>query len=214
MYFIANKATKWESYSQNNEKIAKCDKKYTNLVKNELILLKCCFVCTILKLVKHKGLIVLEEVMKFNQATDYAFRMVLHMSTLPPGEKMTGAELATAQMIPERFLLKIMRMLIKAGIMRSYRGVDGGFALKKSPDEITLWDVICAVEGDAYLQKCLYDPASCNKSCMGHCAVNEARGTIQNALEQQLTSVSFGELASRELELHGMEKTCACAHKA
>lgn len=69
--------------------------------------------------------------MKLNQATDYAFRMVLHMSLLPNGTKITGGELAKAQKIPDRFLLKIMRNLISGNIMQSFRGVDGGFALAR-----------------------------------------------------------------------------------
>lgn len=70
--------------------------------------------------------------MRLNQATDYAFRMVLHMAVLPEGSKITGGVLAREQVIPERFLLKIMRSLIAAGIMKSYRGVDGAFHLTKS----------------------------------------------------------------------------------
>ena len=76
--------------------------------------------------------------MKLNQATDYAFRMVLHMALLPSGTKLTGSVLAEQELIPERFLLKIMRSLIAAGIMKSFRGVDGGFALNRDPQEISL----------------------------------------------------------------------------
>ena len=148
--------------------------------------------------------------MKLNQATDYAFRMVLHMSMMPEGFKITGSELAGAEMIPERFLLKIMRMLIQAEIMQSFRGVDGGFALKKNPKDINLLDVIRAVEGEAYLQRCLYDPESCNKSCMGHCAVNEAMATIQDELASHLREVNFADLAEREKEIQGITSLCAC----
>ena len=136
--------------------------------------------------------------MKLNQATDYAFRMVLHMALLPSGSKITGAVLAEQELIPERFLLKIMRSLIAAGIMKSFRGVDGGFALNRSPQEISLLDVIIAVEGDAYLQRCLYDVGSCSKSCKGHCAINEAMGVIQHQLVNQLEAVNFKTLAQRE----------------
>ncbi len=136
--------------------------------------------------------------MKLNQATDYAFRMVLHMALLPSGTKLTGSVLAEQELIPERFLLKIMRSLIAAGIMKSFRGVDGGFALNRDPQEISLLDVIRAVEGDAYLQRCLYDVGSCSKSCKGHCAINEAMGTIQDQLINQLEMVNFKTLAQRE----------------
>ena len=140
--------------------------------------------------------------MKLNQATDYAFRMVLHMSMMPEGFKITGSELAGAEMIPERFLLKIMRMLIQAEIMQSFRGVEGGFALKKNPKDINLLDVIRAVEGEA----------SCNKSCMGHCAVNEAMATIQDELASHLREVNFADLAEREKEIQGITSLCACGN--
>lgn len=136
--------------------------------------------------------------MKLNQATDYAFRMVLHMSLLPTGQKVTGGALAEQELIPERFLLKIMRSLIAAGIMKSFRGVDGGFSLNREPKDISMLDVIRAVEGETYLQRCLYDVGSCSKACMGQCAVNEAMAVIQDQLVEQMQSVTFDKLAARE----------------
>jgi len=104
-------------------------------------------------------------------------------------------------MIPERFLLKIMRSLIAAGIMKSFRGVDGGFALNREPKDISMLDVIRAVEGDTYLQRCLYDVGSCSKACMGQCAVNEAMSVVQAELVRQMESVTFDKLAVREKEI-------------
>lgn len=140
--------------------------------------------------------------MKLNQATDYAFRMVLHMSLLPYGTKITGGELAKAQNIPDRFLLKIMRNLIAGKIMQSFRGVDGGFALAKKPKDITLLSVIEAVEGKTYLQRCLYDSESCSRGCHGRCSVQEAFGSTQYNLVKELDAVDFETLAKREREIH------------
>ncbi len=103
--------------------------------------------------------------MRLNQATDYAFRMVLYLATCPEGTKITGAALAEKQNIPERFLLKIMRSLTAADIMKSYRGVEGGFALQRDPKDITLYDVIDAVEGQTQLQRCLADTDACTRGC-------------------------------------------------
>ena len=153
--------------------------------------------------------------MKFNQATDYAFRMIVHMSMLPVGTKKTGVELARAECSPERFLLKIMRSLIHAKIMKSYRGVEGGFALQREPKDITLLDVVVAVEGDAYLQKCLYDVDSCSRGCQGHCALHECIGAIQTKLIEMLESENFATLAMREKkirsELHICSDSAQCA---
>lgn len=140
--------------------------------------------------------------MKMNQATDYAFRMVLHMCLLPYGTKITGGELAKAQSIPDRFLLKIMRNLIQNGIMQSFRGVDGGFALAKRPADITLYDVVYAVEGSSYIQRCLYDSESCSRGCHGHCAIQERFASIQAKMIQEMKAADFETLAKREREVH------------
>jgi len=55
--------------------------------------------------------------LKFNQATDYAFRILLYMSTLPFGTRKVGSELARTSKIPERFLLKIRKTLMAQSIL-------------------------------------------------------------------------------------------------
>ncbi|PNH22550.1 transcriptional regulator [Megasphaera hutchinsoni] len=143
--------------------------------------------------------------MKLNQATDYAFRMVLYLASLPEGAKITGASLAEKQNIPERFLLKIMRSLTAAGIMKSYRGVEGGFALNRSAKEITLFDVIEAVEGQTELQRCLQDLGSCTRACSGMCSIYTAFADIQRDLAMKLKSINFYDLAAQEADAMGIE---------
>ena len=141
--------------------------------------------------------------MRLNQATDYAFRMVLYLATCPEGTKITGAALAEKQNIPERFLLKIMRSLTAADIMKSYRGVEGGFALQRDPKDITLYDVIDAVEGQTQLQRCLADPDACTRGCGGMCSLYNAFEEIQNDLAAKLKSVNFADLAAKEMAMSG-----------
>ena len=136
--------------------------------------------------------------MRLNQATDYAFRMVLYLAALPEGTKITGAALAEKQNIPERFLLKIMRSLTAAGIMKSYRGVEGGFALQRAPKDITLFDIIEAVEGQTELQRCLHDMDSCTRGCSSMCSIYAAFADIQRDLAKKLKSINFEDLAKQE----------------
>ena len=133
--------------------------------------------------------------MQLNQATDYAFRAVLHLSALPPGEKVTAQTIATAQEIPMRFLLKIMRSLTQAKIIKSFRGVEGGYALAKPPEKITLLDVIEAIEGPIRINRCLLDQSYCTKHWAPHCPVHYILEKIQNNLIQELADHNFAELA-------------------
>lgn len=143
--------------------------------------------------------------MKLNQATDYAFRMVLYLASFPEGTKVTGAALADKQNIPERFLLKIMRSLTAAGIMKSYRGVEGGFSLNRSAKKITLFDIIEAVEGQTELQRCLHDMGSCTRSCSGMCSIYTAFADIQRDLAMKLKSINFYDLAAQEAKAVGVK---------
>lgn len=132
--------------------------------------------------------------MTINQATDYAFRAVLYMAK-QPAERITEArQIANDETIPMRFLLRIMPALIKAGIVRSQRGVGGGYYLARDPDEITFLDVIEAVEGPIYLNRCFKDYSYCSKHGAPGCAVHQELASIQSVLAEELKRHNFGDL--------------------
>lgn len=133
--------------------------------------------------------------MRLNQATDYAFRAVLYLAQLPPGEVVEAQVIARRECIPMRFLLKILRLLTKAGIVDSYRGVGGGYALARPPAEITLLDVLVAVEGPVQINRCLVDAEFCSKQGPPHCPVHRVLGSIQETLVQEFKRYNFAQLA-------------------
>ncbi len=136
--------------------------------------------------------------MQLNQGTDYAFRVILHLSMLPEGSVVSGQLIAEKQRIPVRFLQKIMRQLTAAGLTRSFRGIEGGFALLKKPQEISLLDVITAMEGTLLIQRCLQDETECSRSCARQCAVHRVLEDVQNVLTAGLTAATFDVLAAEE----------------
>lgn len=133
--------------------------------------------------------------MKLNQATDYAFRAVLYLSRLPWGEVVEARIIAEQEHIPMRFMLKILRMLTRAGIVESYRGVGGGYALAKMPREITLRDVVEAVEGPVHVNRCLIAPDECNKRNTAKCAIHKALFSIQQTINDKLEEYNFETLS-------------------
>lgn len=132
--------------------------------------------------------------MNINQATDYGFRAVLFLAQQPQGVVVEAQTIANSQVVPMRFLLKIMPSLIKAGIVRSQRGVGGGYALARHPKEITLLDVLEAIEGPIYLNRCLLDEVLCSKQGPPSCQVHQALGEIQQRLSSDFASYSFADL--------------------
>lgn len=85
--------------------------------------------------------------MRISAKADYAVRAAVELAATP-GERPVKAErIATAQEIPLNFLENILGELRHAGIVRSHRGAEGGFRLARAPDQVTIADIIRAVEG-------------------------------------------------------------------
>jgi Rrf2 family protein len=79
--------------------------------------------------------------------TDYALRAALELAAAPDERPVKGERIATAQAIPLRFLENILMQLRHAGLVESRRGADGGYRLARPPADVTLADVIRAIDG-------------------------------------------------------------------
>ncbi|MGO0123133.1 RrF2 family transcriptional regulator [Desulfothermobacter acidiphilus] len=143
--------------------------------------------------------------MRLSQAADYAIRVVLNLAMRPSGEVVCAQILAREESIPLRFLLKVVRDLTRAGIVRSYRGVGGGFALARPASTITLREVWEAVEGPIRLNRCFIDADYCSKKWAHVCPVHEVLGKLQFLLREELERYDFATLAERARELQSKE---------
>ncbi|SHH98698.1 transcriptional regulator, BadM/Rrf2 family [Sporobacter termitidis DSM 10068] len=132
--------------------------------------------------------------MKITQEGDYALRVVLYLSNKGVGEIVEAKVIAGEVVIPLRFLLKLLRKLTVAGILHSHRGVGGGYALARDPADITLFDVIDAIDGPLYINRCLYDKAYCTLNRTETCAVHGALEKIQVRLLSELKGVTFKDM--------------------
>ena len=85
--------------------------------------------------------------MRVSAKTDYALRAALELAAAPDEKPVKGERIATAQAIPLRFLENILMQLRHAGLVESRRGADGGYRLARPPADVTLADVIRAIDG-------------------------------------------------------------------
>lgn len=138
--------------------------------------------------------------MNITQESDYAIRAVLIISKIGENDRIEAKKIAEEGSIPLRFLLKLLRKLTQSGLIVSYRGINGGYALGKSAHEIFLKDIIEAIEGDININKCLANVQSCNANKKGACSVYVELNRIQKILIEELTRKSIAEL--RELPLN------------
>lgn len=137
--------------------------------------------------------------MRITQEADYALRVVLFLANLGYGEKIDAKTISDREVIPLRFLLKLLRKLTKSGVLTSYRGVNGGYALNREPKHITLKDVIEAIDGPIYVNRCLYDKENCTAKKNGNCVVHNALSKVQQSINKELEEINFERLINEDI---------------
>lgn len=130
----------------------------------------------------------------FTQETDYAFRTILYLSQNGQGVRVNAQTISEEVKIPHRFLLKFLQKLKQAGLVESFMGVHGGYALAKDPYKISLLDVVEAVDGPVAINRCLINPELCNRKGTSYCPVHSELNIIQEKFTHDLRSVTFGAM--------------------
>ncbi len=108
--------------------------------------------------------------MELSRQADYAIRTIMELARVPQGRLLQTREIARRQEIPVKYLPTIVRTLARAGIVRTLRGSQGGITLARIPDQISLLDVIEAIDGPVLLNRCQIRPGECGgvKPCRLH----------------------------------------------
>lgn len=124
--------------------------------------------------------------------SDYAVRIVSCLTEA--NKRMDAKTIAEKTCVTLRFALKILRKLVASGIVKSYKGTQGGYELAKTPSEITLRDVIETVEGTYCLSRCLQEDYSCTRGMSGNCKYQKVFSEISEAVRTKLSSYTFADL--------------------
>jgi Rrf2 family protein len=128
--------------------------------------------------------------MKLSRTVTYALQATLQLAQAEPGEPIPCSRLAAEGAMPERFLLQILRSLVTHGILQSTRGVEGGYTLDRSPEEISLLDIIEAVDGPMNTK--LPFAESMSNECQSR--LRDALCSIASTARQQLQEVKVAHL--------------------
>ncbi len=117
----------------------------------------------------------------FSQTVEYALRAVVHLAATVPDPQTTEA-IAKATRVPQAYLSKVLQSLVQAGIVKSQRGMGGGMALAKKPAELTILEVVNAVDPIRRIKTCPLDLASHGVNlCPLHRRVDNALAMVEDA---------------------------------
>jgi Rrf2 family protein len=131
--------------------------------------------------------------MQLTREGDYGIRSVLYLARQPYKKISFVTEISEEYKIPRSFLAKILQKLVKAKIVRSYRGVKGGFSLARQAKDISVLDVLEAIEGRLAMNICLADKKKCDFS--RNCPIHSVWASVQSKVVEVLKKSNFEDLS-------------------
>jgi Rrf2 family protein len=133
--------------------------------------------------------------MQITRQADYAIRAVRYLAKQEPNQRSATSTVAKEMKIPPSFLAKIISQLSIAGLLHTSRGARGGVTLARAPGDISLLDVVEAIDGPILLNECVGDPANCEFS--DDCMVHPIWKEVQESLVKRLSESRFDQLSSK-----------------
>lgn len=134
--------------------------------------------------------------MQLTRAADYAVRVMIHLAGMPAGTRASRSELASAADCPEQFLSKVLQNLTRAGLIVSRRGNTGGFEMPPDRPEVSMLQVVEAIEGPLHLNTCLGTRNGCSRQ--GWCTAHKTWEDAQEAVTAVLSRAIISALARSE----------------
>jgi Rrf2 family protein len=132
--------------------------------------------------------------MQLTRAADYAVRVLIYLASQPARTRASRSGLAEAAECPEQFLSKVLQNLTRAGLVVSHRGNTGGFELPVGRQDVSLLEVVEAIEGPVRLNLCLTSSEACARH--GGCPAHTVWLEAQNAMLDVLQRCTIRDLAN------------------
>jgi len=130
-----------------------------------------------------------------SRETDYAARVLLHLARQPAEQRTTAQQIAGQCLIPRGMVRRVVTRLGAAGLAATARGSDGGITLARPASQISLLDVVEAMEGPLALNACTVNPGICPLTPT--CPVHEVWGVARQELRAILARTTFDRLAQK-----------------
>ncbi len=130
--------------------------------------------------------------MQITRQADYAVRAMLYLSKIGPEQRASTSQIAEQKQIPPSFLAKIVSQLSVAGLLQTSRGARGGVSLARPAGEISLLDVVEAIDGPILLNECVGEHNSCEFGSA--CPMKPVWCDAQKELVNRLGETTFANL--------------------
>ena len=153
--------------------------------------------------------------MIYSRSAEYAIRAFVYLAQVDQGKFVMARQIAADTDIPGHFLAKILQQLARKGFLRSSKGPTGGFSLKRPADEVSLYDIVDAVDGTTDYERCIGGQSDCNDQapCGLHESWKRLRGDIIKYLEETTIADVASSMQEKVRALARMKKRKLAAKK-
>jgi FeS assembly SUF system regulator len=130
---------------------------------------------------------------KLSRTTDYGIVLMAHLAQSGVGAQHNAREVAERTGLPAPMVSKILKALARADLLTSNRGSKGGYSLARSPEDISVPEMIAALEGPIGLTECAVHPGACSQE--SSCHVREPWQRINQVVRDALARITLADLA-------------------
>lgn len=135
-----------------------------------------------------------DHMFRLNKLADYALVVMQYVASHPDEPLYTARSLAKATHLPVPTVVKVLKGLLEHGLLISHRGVKGGYASARPATQISLAEIIEAIEGPMGFTECAITPGRCDLE--GRCRIQANTRIIGQMIEQTLKSISLADLTA------------------
>jgi len=130
--------------------------------------------------------------LKLTKKADYGLMAMKHLAEHAERGACSAKDVAEAYGIPSEALAKILQRLVKAGLLNSQHGMNGGYTLARDPAAISAFEVIRAIDGPLFITSCVTVRGECDQS--GRCTIREPLRRVNQSIEEVLRGISILEM--------------------
>jgi Rrf2 family protein len=146
-------------------------------------------------------------VLKLTKRADYGLMAMKHLAEHAHQRACSAKDVAEAYGIPIEVLAKILQRLVKAGLLHSQHGTNGGYTLARSAQEISAYEVIRAIDGPLFITSCITVRGECGQS--DRCTIREPLRKVNESIEGVLRRIKIAEMKETEVTVGEASKNLA-----
>jgi Rrf2 family protein len=137
--------------------------------------------------------------LKLTKKADYGLMAMKHLAEKAADGACSAKDVAEAYGIPQEALAKILQRLVKAGLLRSQHGMNGGYSLARDAATISAFEVIRAIDGPLFITSCVTVRGECDQT--NRCTIREPLRRVNQSIEEVLRSIKISEMREELVEI-------------